>query len=49
MRKTDATSDNSDKLKLEKLTHLQLITLLKEAMKRIKTLEKKLYDSLPPI
>ena len=44
----DATSDNSDKLKLEELTHSQLITLLEEAMERIKTLEKKLNDSLPP-
>jgi len=42
----DAKSSNLDKQKLEEHTLPQLITLLKEAMERIKTLEKKLNDSL---
>ena len=44
----DATSDTTDKPKLEELSHAQLIVLLKEAMERIKSLEKKLNDMLPP-
>ena len=44
----DATSDTTDKPKLEELSHSQLIVLLKEAMERIKSLEKKLNDTLPP-
>jgi len=48
MDATSDKSDKSDKLKLEELTQAQLITLLREAMERIRTLEKKLNDSLSP-
>ena len=51
----DATSDKTDKPKLEELPHGQLVQLLNEALDRLKkanerieTLEKKLNDSLPP-
>ena len=43
----DATSDTTDKPKLEDMSHSQLMVLLKEAMERIKSLEKKLNDTLP--
>jgi hypothetical protein len=44
----DTTLGNTDKPKLEDLSHSQLVALLKEAMDRIESLEKKLSDTLPP-
>ncbi len=41
----DATSDTTDKPKLEELSLAQLVALLKEAMVRIESLEKKLNCS----
>jgi hypothetical protein len=51
----DATSDKTNKPKLEELSHSQLVQLLNEALDRLKkanerieSLEKKLNDTLPP-
>jgi transposase len=44
----ETTSNNPDVTKLDELSHSQLVALLKEALERIKLLEAKLSDTLPP-